>query len=200
MQIEPLSGGDPAPDFELPGVTGEGYATLDFETYARDDFDAPALVVIFTCNHCPVAKAYQDRIKAIQADYDDADVVAINSNNTVEEHAGGNDFYPTDSFEHMNARAAAEGFNFPYLRDESQAVARAYGAQCTPHAFVFDEGRHLVYQGAIDDDREGENVTEQYVREAVDAILAGENYPTETVSPMGCSMKWKAEGVAAAGD
>lgn len=192
MQVDPLATGEPAPDFELPGVTGHGYATLDFELYSLDEFDAPALAVVFTCNHCPTAKAYQDRIKAIQAEYDRADVVAINSNNTIEEHANGNEFYPTDSFEHMNARADLEDFNFPYLRDESQEVAKAYGAQCTPHAFVFDETRELVYQGAIDDDRDGENVTEQYVRDAIDAILAGEEYPTETVSPMGCSTKWKA--------
>lgn len=192
MQVDPLSVGEQAPDFELPGVTGEGYATLDFETYSLGDFDATALVVAFTCNHCPTAVAYQDRINAIQTDYDDADVVAINANNAIEEHAGPNEFYPTDSFEHMNARAAAEGFAFPYLRDESQAVAKAYGAQCTPHAFVFDADRRLVYEGAIDDDREGDDVTEQYVRDAVDAVLAGEEYPRDTVSPMGCSTKWKA--------
>jgi peroxiredoxin len=192
MQVDPIENGEPAPQFELPGVTGEGYATLDAEWYALSDFDAPALVVVFTCNHCPTAKAYQDRIVALQADYDDADVVAINSNNAVEEHAGGNEFYPTDSIEHMNVRAATASFNFPYLRDESQAVAKAYGAQCTPHAFVFDGDRRLVYQGAIDDDREGEDVTERYVRDAVDAVLAGEEYPVETVSPMGCSTKWKA--------
>jgi len=192
MQVDPLADGEAAPAFELPGVTGEGYATVDAKPYSLQDFDAPALVVVFTCNHCPTAQVYQDRIKALQADYEEADVVAINSNNAIEEHAGGNEFYPTDSIEHMNARADREEYNFPYLRDESQAVAKAYGAQCTPHAFVFDEERHLVYQGAIDDDREGEDVTEQYVRDAVDAALAGEEYPTETVSPMGCSTKWKA--------
>ena len=192
MQVDPIAPGEAAPEFELPGVTGDGYATLDFETYTLNDFDSAALVVVFTCNHCPTAQAYQDRIKAIQADYDDAGVVAINSNNTIEEHAGGNEFYPTDSFEHMNARAEIEEFNFPYLRDESQTVAKAYGAQCTPHTFVFDENRELVYEGAIDDDREGENVTEQSVRDAIDAILANEEYPTDTVSPMGCSTKWKA--------
>ena len=192
MQVDPLASGAAAPEFKLPGVTGNGVATQDFETYTLDDFDASALAVVFTCNHCPTAIAYQDRIKAIQADYEDADVVAINSNNTIEEHANGNEFYPTDSFEHMNARAEIEAFNFPYLRDETQEVAKAYGAQCTPHAFVFDDNRSLVYQGAIDDDREGENVTEQYVRDAIDAVLASEDYPTDTVSPMGCSTKWKA--------
>jgi peroxiredoxin len=191
MQVDPLENGEPAPEFELPGVTGEGHATLDFEWYSLDDFDATALVVVFTCNHCPTAQAYEDRIVAIQADYDDADLVAVNPNNAVEEHAGGNEFYPTDSIEHMNVRADTAGFTFPYLRDESQAVAEAYGAQCTPHAFVFDGDRRLVYQGAIDDDRDGEDVTERYVRGAVDAVLAGEEYPTETVSPMGCSTKWK---------
>jgi peroxiredoxin len=192
MQVDPVDPGDAAPDFELPGVTGEGDATLEFETYALEDFDATALVVVFTCNHCPTAKAYQERIKAIQADYDDADLVAINSNNTIEEYAGNNEFYPTDSFEHMNARADIEAFNFPYLRDESQEVARAYGAQCTPHAFVFDAERELVYEGAIDDDRDGEDVTERYVRDAVDAVLAGEEFGLDTVSPMGCSTKWRA--------
>ncbi|MCU4742433.1 thioredoxin family protein [Halobacteria archaeon AArc-m2/3/4] len=191
MDPDPLESGETAPDFELPGVTGDGYATVDYETYALSDFDASALVVVFTCNHCPTAIAYEDRIKAIQADYDDADVVAINANNAVEEHAGGAEFNPEDSFEHMNVRADLEDFNFPYLRDESQSVAEAYGAQCTPHTFVFDEDHALVYEGAIDDDREGEDVTEQYVRDAIDAVLAGEEYPTETVAPMGCSTKWK---------
>ena len=193
MNVDPLAIGESAPDFALPGVTGEGYATLDFETYALSDFDASVLVVVFTCNHCPTAIAYQDRIKAIQADYEDAHVVAINSNNAIKAHAGGNEFYPTDSFEHMNARAAIEEFNFPYLRDESQSVAKAYGAQCTPHTFVFDGNRELVYEGAIDDDREGADVTETYVRDAIDAVLTGEDYPIDTVSPMGCSTKWKAE-------
>jgi peroxiredoxin len=192
MQVDPLSPGDEAPSFGLPGVTGKGYATRDFKMYTLDDFNADALVVVFTCNHCPTAKAYQERLKAIQADYDDADLVAINSNNVIEEYAGGNEFYPTDSFEHMNARANLEDFNFPYLRDESQEVAKGYGAQCTPHAFVFDQHRELVYQGAIDDDREGDDVTEQYVRDAIDAVLAGEEYEKETVSPMGCSTKWRA--------
>jgi len=176
MDVTPLQTGEPAPDFELPGVDGNDY-TLD-------SFDASALVVVFTCNHCPVAKAYQDRLVAFAADYDDADLVAINPNDAEE--------YPDDSFENMVERAESEGFNFPYLRDESQDVARAYGAECTPHAFVFDADRELVYQGAIDDDREGEDVTEQYVRDAVDAVLAGESFDTDTVSPMGCSVKWKA--------
>ena len=191
MNVDPIPNGARAPYFSLPGVTGRGFATLDANQYALSDFSADALVVVFTCNHCPTAIAYQDRIKAIQADYDDADLVAINANNAIEEHAGGNEWYPTDSFEHMNVRAAEESFNFPYLRDESQEVAKAYGAQCTPHTFVFDADRRLVYEGAIDDDREGTNVNERYVRDAIDAVRAGESYPLDTVSPMGCSTKWK---------
>lgn len=193
MDVEPLDNGEAPPEFELPGVTGEGEAAKNVETYSLEDFDASALVVVFTCNHCPVAVAYEDRIKSIQADYDDADVVAINSNNAIEAYAGESGFYPTDSFEHMNARAVEKSFNFPYLRDESQDVAKAYGAECTPHTFVFDEQRELVYQGAIDDDRDGEDVTEQYVRDAIEAVIAGEEFDLETVSPMGCSTKWRAE-------
>jgi peroxiredoxin len=191
MQVDPLSPGEDAPTFALPGVTGDGYATRGFTMYTLADFEATALVVVFTCNHCPVAKAYQDRLKGIQADYYDADLVAINPNNVIEEYAGENEFYPTDSFEHMHARADIEKFNFPYLRDESQEIAKAYGAQCTPHTFVFDADRELVYQGAIDDDRDGEDISEQYVRDAIDAILAGREYDRETVSPMGCSTKWR---------
>lgn len=178
MAVQPLDQGEAAPAFELPGVDGEDYAL--------DDVDTDALVVVFTCNHCPVAQDYQDRLVALQADYEgDAQVVAINSNET--------ENYPEDSFENMVERAEEAGFNFPYLRDESQEVAAAYGAECTPHAFVFDADRSLVYQGAIDDDKSGEDVSEQYVRDAIDAILAGEEWDLETVSPMGCSIKWAEE-------
>lgn len=178
MDVTSLEEGAAAPRFDLPGVDGNDY-TLEA-------FDGTALVVVFTCNHCPVAQLYEERLIALQDDHDEADVVAINANET--------ENYPTDSFEHMVERVEEQGFTFPYLRDERQEVAAAYGAECTPHAFVFDADRQLVYQGAIDDDREGEDVTEQYVRGAIDAILAGNSYPRETVAPMGCSIKWR-EGV-----
>ena len=181
MDVTPIEQGERAPSFDLPGV--------DSETHALDDYDADALAVVFTCNHCPVAKLYEDRLVALQSDYDGkAQLIAINSNET--------ENYPTDSFDHMVERAEEKAFNFPYLRDESQEVAKAYGAECTPHIFVFDADRTLVYQGAIDDDKEGENVTEQYVRDAFDAILAGESFDLETVSPMGCSIKWRSEATA----
>lgn len=181
MSVEPLDIGAEAPSFDLPGVDGSDYALADF--------DADALVVIFTCNHCPVAQAYEERIVTLQGDYQgDAQVVAINPNES--------ENYPEDSFENMVERADEHDFNFPYLRDASQEVAKAYGAECTPHAFVFDRDRTLVYQGAIDDDREGDDIDEQYVRDAIDAILAGEPYPRETVSPMGCSIKWREDALA----
>lgn len=181
MAIEPLTTGASAPSFELPGVDGVDHAL--------DDIEEDALVVVFTCNHCPVAQAYEERLVELQADYDgEACVVAINSNET--------ENYPDDSFEHMVERADERNFNFPYLRDESQDIALAYGAECTPHAFVFDGDRSLVYQGAIDDDRDGEDVSEQYVRDAIDAIIAGEEFELDTVSPMGCSIKWKPEVAA----
>lgn len=176
MDVEPLAVGEQAPEFELPGTDERGHSL--------SEKDEEAAVVVFTCNHCPVAQAYQDRLVALEADYDDAAVVAINSNDAGE--------YPEDSFEKMVERAEEAGFNFPYLRDESQEVAAAYGAQCTPHAFVLNGDRQVVYEGAIDDDKQGEDVTERYVREAIDAVLAGESQPRETVTPMGCSIKWKA--------
>lgn len=180
MDVDPLTTGEVAPSFDLPGVDGE--------SYALEDFDADALVVVFTCNHCPVAKLYEDRIIELAADYPEAQVVGINPNDA--------ESYPEDSFEEMVTRAEEKGFNFPYLRDESQEVAAAYGAECTPHAFVFDAQRRLVYQGAIDDDRDGEDISEQYVRDAIDTILAGGEYDLDTVAPMGCSIKWREEATA----
>ena len=181
MEVTPIANGSAAPSFELPGVDGE--------TTTLEDFEESALVVVFTCNHCPVAKAYEDRLVELQAEYEgEAALVAINANET--------ENYPEDSFEKMVERAEEKGFTFPYLRDETQAVAKAYGAECTPHAFVFDEERRLVYQGAIDDDRDGEAITERYVRDAIDAVLAGEDYEHETIAPMGCSIKWREEAAA----
>jgi len=178
VDVETPQIGERAPSFELPGTDGEEHDV--------DEFDAPVLAVVFTCNHCPYAQAYQDRIKAIQADYDEVDVVAINPNDA--------EAYPEDSFEEMVERAETAGFNFPYLRDESQAVAREYGAEATPHVFLFGADRTLRYEGKIDDDWEHpEQVERRYVREAIDALLAGEAVPDEHVAPLGCSIKWTGE-------
>src|SRR5437868_13686784 len=125
MAMGALQLDDRAPAFNLPSVDGRTYS---LETFA----DKPVLVVIFSCNHCPYVQAYEDRMIAIQRDYQDRGVqlVAINSNEEIN--------YPEDNLEHMIERAKAKGYNFPYLRDASQAVARAYGATHTPQRFVFD--------------------------------------------------------------
>ena len=164
--------------FSLPGTDGKTYSDASFK-------DARVLVVIFTCNHCPYAKAVEDRLVAIQRDYRDKGValVAINPNDATK--------YPEDGFDAMKVRATEKSFNFPYLRDETQAIARAYDAACTPDLFVFDESRHLVYNGRIDDNwKEPENVTKHELRELLDATLAGTQVDFEHVPSMGCSIKW----------
>lgn len=173
--------GTPAPPFTLPATDGK--------TYTLDDFArAEVLVVVLTCNHCPYAKAAEDRLIEIQRDYADRGVrlVAINPNDATT--------HPEDSFEKMVERAERKGFNFPYLRDETQAVARAYDAACTPDIFVFDRDRKLVYNGRIDDNwQDPSKVTRHDLREVLDATLEGRapDLP-EVVPSMGCSIKWKA--------
>ena len=171
--------GTPAPAFSLPGVDGE---TRSLDSFA----DAELLVVVFTCNHCPYAIACEDRLIAIQNDYRDKGVqlVAINPND--------DEKYPDDSFEKMKERAASKGFPFPYLRDESQEVARAYDAACTPDIFVFDRDRKLLYNGRIDDNwQRPDEVTRNELRELLDAALEGKTVDFEHTPSMGCSIKWK---------
>lgn len=171
--------GTSAPAFSLPGIDG---TTHTLATYK----DANVLVVVFTCNHCPYAKACEGRLIEIQADYADRGVrlVAINPNNA--------SAYPDDSFENMKVRAKEKGFNFPYLHDESQTVARAYDAACTPDIFVFDADRKLTYNGRIDDNWQDESkVTKRDLRTAIDAALHKKPLPFDAVASMGCSIKWK---------
>lgn len=175
-----LAVGTPAPPFSLPGTDGRTYSLGDFA-------DARALVVVFTCNHCPYAKAAEDRLVRLQDEYGPrgARLVAINPN----DDRG----YPEDSFEEMRKRATDKGFNFPYLRDETQEVARAYDAACTPDVFVFGQERALVYNGRIDDNWKDESrVTRRDLREVLDAVLEGRapSLP-EVVPSMGCSIKWR---------
>jgi peroxiredoxin len=144
------------------------------------------LVVVFTCNHCPFAKSYQERIIALQRDYKDKGVqlVAINPNN---EQA-----YPSDSFEKMKKRAKAKGYNFPYLRDRTQAAALAYGASVTPDVFVFDQERKLRYRGRIDDAPwKPKNVKHRDVRNAILRLLEGKTVEKAVTTPLGCSIKWR---------
>ncbi len=167
-----------APAFDLPGTDG---ATHSLDGLAS----SKALVVVFTCNHCPYAKAWEDRILDIGRDYKERDVsvVAINSNNAVE--------YPEDSFDAMKERATAKNYPIPYLYDESQAVARAYGAERTPEVFLFDADRNLRYHGLVDDDQDDSKVKNQYLRDAIEAVLDGKD-PAETqTAAVGCTIKWK---------
>ena len=171
--------GDAAPDFSLQGVDGKAHALKDFR-------DAKALVVVFSCNHCPYAKAYEGRLIELQKDYAalGARVVAINSNDPVG--------YPDDDFPSMQARAKERGFNFPYLQDETQAVARAYGATHTPHLFVFDAARRLAYTGKIDDNwQDAAAVTQRFLRDALDDLLAGKPPRLAETHAIGCTIKWK---------
>lgn len=174
-----LETGDEAITFELPGTDGETHSLADYRSKA-------AVAVIFTCNHCPYARAWEDRIVSIQDDYADrgVQVLAINANDAGK--------YPDDGFPQMRQRAEEKRFSFPYLRDESQEVAAAYGAERTPEVFLFDGDRRLVYHGAVDDNYDDPNaVREHYLRDAIEAVLSGEEPGTPETPPVGCTIKWK---------
>jgi peroxiredoxin len=171
--------GENAKAFSLPGVDGSEHGLEDYK-------DKEALVVIFSCNHCPYVQAWEERMVQIQADYADRGVqlLAINPNDAEK--------YPTDSFEAMKKRAEGKQFNFPYLRDESQTVAQAYGAERTPEVFLFDSERVLRYHGAIDDNYDDPGAVQKpYLRDALDAVLAGEEPAVASTRPVGCTVKWK---------
>jgi peroxiredoxin len=167
------------PAFALPGTDGRSHAVTDYA-------DANVLVLIQTCNHCPYAQAWEGRINAIASDYASRGVrvVAISSNDATS--------HPEDSFPEMVARAAAQGYVFDYLYDEDQSVARALGAERTPEVFVYDAGRALVYHGAVDDSRDSEAVSSHYLRDALDAVLAGETPAPSKTPAVGCTVKWRA--------
>ena len=170
--------GTPAPDFALPDTTGK--------TVSRSDFDGKPLLVAFICNHCPyvkhIADAWAGIAKRIQDD--GVAVVAINSNDA--------DNYPDDAPDKMRDEAAARGYTFPYLFDETQDVARAYEATCTPDFFLYDDRHRLVYRGQLDGSRPGNGVpvTGQDLLAAVAAMQGGEVLESQVPS-MGCNIKWK---------
>ena len=170
--------GSHAIDFHLKGADGKTYSLESFK-------DKKALVVAFTCNHCPYVKDYEDRMIQLQRDYVPKGVtlVAINSNDDVN--------YPEDSFENMVQRSKEKGFNFPYVRDETQDIAKKYGGICTPHVFAFDEKQVLQYKGRIDDNRNSSLVKSNDLRNALDAILSGKTPEVRETRPFGCSIKWK---------
>jgi peroxiredoxin len=179
--------GAAAPDFSLPGVDGKTYTLESFR-------EAEALVIIFTCNHCPTSQAYEDRIKQLAADYKDKKVavVAISPNDPEAvrpDELGYSDL--TDSLEDMKIRAKDKAFNFPYLYDgETQKASRAYGCVATPHVFVFDKARKLRYAGRIDSSEKPDKVTTRETRDAIEALLAGRAVLVETTKAFGCSTKW----------
>jgi peroxiredoxin len=174
-----LSIGDPAPDLRLPATDGETYGLADLA-------GAQATVIMFWCNHCPYVIPNQDRVIAMQQEYAARGVrfAAICANNAAA--------YPEDGFAQMKRRAEEKGYNFPYLHDESQAVARAFGAQRTPHVFLFDATRKLRYAGRIDDNPEDvSRVRSHDLRNALDTVLAGEEPDPAETGAMGCTIKWK---------
>ena len=173
--------GTVAPDFQLPNVDGKHVKLADFKA-------APALVVMFLCNHCPYVKHLRSALAEFGREYGGKGVavVAISSNDAVK--------YPEDGPTKMIAEAKAAGYPFPYLYDESQKVAKAYRAACTPDFFLFDRGRRLVYRGQFDASRPGNGVaiTGKDLRAAVDAVLTGKAPSLNQAPSMGCNIKWKA--------
>jgi len=179
MATNTLKIGSPAPDFNLSGIDGKKYSLSSFK-------DKNAIIVIFSCNHCPYVQANEDRIKQIQKDYKDkgVEVIAINSND--------DKGYPEDSFDNMKKRAAEKKFNFLYLRDDDQSVARSYDATHTPEIFLFDNERKLAFHGKIDDNwQEPNKVQNHYLKNALDELLAGQEISVPETFTIGCTIKWK---------
>jgi peroxiredoxin len=183
-----LALGSPAPNFELPGVDGAFHRLSDYSS-------SPVLVVIFTCNHCPIAQMYERRITQLVADYQDRGVavVAIQPNDPKAiriDELDSSDL--SDSLEEMKTRAQYKHLTYPYLYDgETQSVAEAYGPQATPHVFVFDRDRHLRYEGHMDDSYRTELVKMNEARDAIDALLAHREVAVKHTGVFGCSTKWK---------
>lgn len=172
--------GTSAPNFQLPDTGGKTVSLADFK-------DKAALLVMFICNHCPYVKHLRPGLAQLAQDYQPRGVaiVGINANDVAN--------YPEDSPAKMAAEAQAAGYSFPYLFDETQAVAKAYRAACTPDFFLFDRGRRLVYRGQFDESRPGNGtpVTGKDLRAALDAVLAGKATSTFQAPSIGCNIKWK---------
>ena len=171
--------GEQAIGFKLIGV--------DDQYHSLEDYGEKQIVaVIFSCNHCPYVRAWEDRMVLIQAEYAERGVqlIAINANDATK--------YPDDDFPEMKKRASEKHFNFPYLRDETQEVARAYGAQRTPEVFLFDKDRILRYHGVIDDNYDDPKaVKTRFLRDAIESVLAHRQVAVVETKPVGCTIKWK---------
>jgi peroxiredoxin len=172
--------GTKAPDFSLPDTKGKIISLSDFK-------DTPAVLVIFMCNHCPFVKHIINELVKLIKEYQQKGVAAaaINSNDV--------ENYPEDHPDMMAKEAKEKGFTFAYLYDETQEVAKAYKAACTPDFFLFDKDKKLVYRGQMDDSRPGNDVpiTGKDLRSAMDAVLEGKEVPAEQKPSMGCNIKWK---------
>lgn len=171
--------GDTAIDFKLKNVDGKMVAMKDFK-------DAKGFIVIFTCNHCPYAVANEDRIIALHKKYaaKGFPVIAINPNDVGKQ--------PEDSFDKMIERSKSKKFPFVYLYDESQDIAKTYGAAKTPHVYLLDKNRVVKYIGAIDDSpKESSGVSKKYVEDAIEAMLKGKAIPVENTKAIGCTIKWR---------
>jgi thiol-disulfide isomerase/thioredoxin len=185
--IQTLPIGAEAPDFKLSGVDGRDWSLKDFA-------DSKALVVVFTCVHCPTAQAYEERLKKLAEEYKPkgVSVVAISPNDPHSirlDELGYTDL--GDSFDDMKVRAKAKAFNFPFLYDgETEEVSKKYGPVATPHAFVFDAQRRLAYVGRIDDNERESAVKRHDLREAIDSVLAGKPVEVAQTKVFGCSVKW----------
>ncbi|PIR54521.1 thioredoxin family protein [Candidatus Peregrinibacteria bacterium CG10_big_fil_rev_8_21_14_0_10_42_8] len=171
-----LAIGDTMPHFSLPATDGL--------TISSGMIKDPVIAVVFTCNHCPYAMAYEDRLKDMMDKFEKTQFILINSNDA--------DAYPEDSFDRMKVKKEETGWPCEYCYDEDQSVAAAYGALCTPHCFVFDINRELKYKGRIDDNWEHpEGVTEHNLHDAIHALEEGEEPENHEEHAIGCSIKWK---------
>ncbi|QSB05933.1 thioredoxin family protein [Natronoglycomyces albus] len=169
--------GTPAPDFTLPDLAGQGRSLTDFE--------APVLLVAFLCNHCPYVKHIETAFGQFVSGQEDLNVVGICSNDAVK--------YPDDGPEGLADQAKRAGWEFPYLIDESQDVARAYSAVCTPDFFLYGPDRKLAYRGAFDGSSPGNGkpLTGEYLAAAVEAVRSGQAVPEPHHASVGCGIKWK---------
>jgi peroxiredoxin len=171
-----LKVGAVAPDFKgIAGVDDQKHGLADYK-------DAKLVVLVFTCNHCPVAQAYEDRLVALQKKYDSKNVQLIAVNvNTI----------PADRLDAMKKRAESKGFKFPYLYDATQKIGHDYGAAVTPHVFVLDKDRKIAYVGAVDDNMQADKVKAHYLEDALEALLAGKKPPQQQTKAFGCGIKYE---------
>lgn len=190
-EVKTLEIGAQAPDFSLPGTDGKTYTLQSFA-------DAKILAIVFTCNHCPTAQAYEDRIIGLTQDYKDKSVavVAVSPNDPKAvslDELGYTDM--GDSFEEMKIRVKEKGYNFPYLYDgETEEMSRAYGPVATPHLFIFDQQRKLQYVGRLDGSEKPGSANAEDARNALDALLAGKPVAIPQTKTFGCSVKWAEKG------